>query len=189
MPVTATIPHRALAERYAKALFDLADARGEVDSIASDFLTLQTALDGSTELRRLLASPLVTRAAKQRVMTALLDKIGASASTQHFVGLVTRKARLFALPSIIRVFQEALAQRRGEIRAEVRVAQALSDSQAQALRERLSSAYGDRLDIDTQVDPELLGGLTLRVGSKLVDASLKTQLSRLEQAMRRSLLS
>ena len=70
-----------------------------------------------------------------------------------------------------------------------KVNQCPSDSQAQALRERLSSAYGDRLDIDTQVDPELLGGLTLRVGSKLVDASLKTQLSRLEQAMRRSLLS
>lgn len=173
-----------LAERYATALFDLADERKLLDAVADDLRSLRALVRESADLRRLIRSPVLARAAQGRAVEALAEAAGLQPLTRNFLGLLARNRRLFALPEMIERFLATLAARRGEVTAEVVAAQALTPEQHDRLIEQLRRSVGQKVAIDIRVDPGLLGGLVVRLGSRMVDASLKSKLHRLEMAMK-----
>lgn len=170
--------------RYALALYELADDARDIDTVAGDLSTLQSMLDESDDLRRFIASPLVSRDDHGKGMLALAEAAGLSAVTRNFLGLVAEKGRLFALPGMIVAFQRQLAKHRGEMTAEVVSARPLSDAQAAALAARLKQVVGNDVTVDARVDPSLLGGMVVRLGSRMVDSSLRSQLQRLSLSMK-----
>lgn len=173
-----------LAGRYAKALFELAEADGALDKVAGDLSRLGAMIAESADLDRMIRSPMVTRADQGKVMETLLARIEASGLTGRFLGLVVEKRRLAAIPAIVSSFHVLLAARRGEATAEVVSAQALSPAQTQALNESLAKAVGSKVTVDVRVDPLLIGGLVVKVGSRMVDSSLRTKLSHMRLAMK-----
>jgi F-type H+-transporting ATPase subunit delta len=162
-----------LAQRYAAALFELADQRKELDHVANDLVSLRAAIQESPDLQRLLSSPLLDRDEQGRALAALLERMGVGATVRNF-----------ALKSMADAFLADLARRRGEVRAEVVSARPLSDAQHQRLLEMLRRATGGKVAVDAAVDESLIGGLVVRVGSRQIDTSLKTKLSRLQLAMK-----
>jgi len=173
-----------LADRYAVALFDLADEHKALDGVAADLQTLRAMLRDSADLRRLIRSPVLSREAQGRGVAALADLARLSPLTRNFLGLLAQNRRLFALPDMIESFLRRLAQKRGEVTAHVLTAQDLSPQQRDAVTEQLRKAVGRKVAVDIEVDPGLLGGLVVRVGSRMVDASLRSKLSRLQLAMK-----
>ncbi len=173
-----------LADRYANALYGLAVETKSVDAIAADLKDLRAMIAASPELRRLLASPVITRAQQERSVIALAKKAGFQDLTRRFLGLVARSRRLESLPGMVQGFLDRLAQSRGEITARVASAQALTDSQASLLKSQLAKSLGGTVSLDVTVDPSLLGGLSVLVGSRMVDYSLKTKLQNLKLAMK-----
>lgn len=173
-----------LAGRYATALYDLADEAKQLDAVAADLARLKAMIDDSEDLRRLIASPLVSRDQQAKSMDALVGEAGIGDLTRRFVRIVASNRRLFALRAIIAVFNRMLADRRGELTAEVTSARPLSPQQAEAVNAALRGAVGRKVSMDLKVDPRLLGGLKVKVGSRLVDASLASKLQRLQLAMK-----
>lgn len=173
-----------LAERYAAALFDLADERRALDAVAGDLRELRAMLQASGDLLRLLRSPVVSRDEQGKAVAALAERAGLSALTGDFLGVVARNRRLFAVPAMIEAYLKKLAERRGEVTAEVTVAQPLDEARQAALVEQLRRAVGARVAVDIRVDPGLLGGMIVKVGSRMVDASLSSRLQRLRLAMK-----
>jgi F-type H+-transporting ATPase subunit delta len=173
-----------LAERYAAALFELADERKALDQVAGDLEGLRAMLRESADLIRLVRSPVLSRETQGKAIAALAQKAELSPLTGNFLGLLARNRRLFALPEMIQGYLQLLAEQRGEVTAEVRAAQTLSPAQKEAVSEQLRKAVGRKVAVDIAVDPSLIGGLVVRVGSRLVDASLKSKLHRLALAMK-----
>jgi len=173
-----------LAERYAAALFDLADERKALDAVAGDLQGLRAMLRDSADLRRVIRSPVLSRDEQGKGIAALADKAQISPLTRNFLGLLAQNRRLFALPDMIESFLHRLAERRGEVTAHVVSAQDLSPQQRDAVNEQLRKAVGRKVAVDIEVDPSLLGGLVVKVGSRMVDASLKSKLHRLQLAMK-----
>ena len=173
-----------LAVRYASALFDLATERKKLDQTASDLTRLKEVLAQSPDLRRFLRSPVLTREQQGQALNVLLGKVGVSDLTQNFVGLLAKNRRLFALGEVVETFLADLARRRGEISAEVTVAQSLSDSQTEAMNAAVKGALGDKVAITVTVDPSLLGGMVVKVGSRMIDNSLRTKIDKLQLAMK-----
>ena len=173
-----------LAERYGAALFDLADEHKELDAVARDLQALRALLRDSADLRRLIRSPVLSREEQGKAVIAIAQQAGLSPLTRNFLGLLAQNRRLFALPEMIESFLNRLAERRGEVTAQVLAAQDLSPAQRAAVDEQLRKAVGRKVAIDVQVDPSLLGGLVVKVGSRMVDASLKSMLHRLQLAMK-----
>lgn len=173
-----------LAARYAAALFDLADERKALEQTASDLTSLKTVFAQSEDLRRLARSPLYSRADQSRAMEAILVKAGVSELTRQFIGLVAANRRLFALMGMIDAFLKALARRRGEMTAYVTSARALSKDQVAALTKTLHTSLGSKVDIAVTVDPSLVAGLVVRVGSRMIDSSVRTKLDKLQLAMK-----
>ena len=173
-----------LAERYGAALFDLADERKELDAVAGDLQALRTMLRDSAEFRRLIRSPVLSREEQGKAITAISAQAKLSPLTQNFLGLLARNRRLFVLPEIATSFLSRLADRRGEVTAAVIAAQDLSPAQRAAVDEQLRKAVGRKVAVDLQVDASLLGGLIIKVGSRMIDASLKSKLHRLQLAMK-----
>ncbi len=173
-----------IANRYAVALFDLADERKRLDEVASDLRDLKAMIQENADLGRLVFSPVISREDQGRAMTAVLEKAGAGVLTCNFVGLVARNRRLFAVVRMIESYLAELAKRRGEVTAQVTAAGELSDDQTKALAESLRKLVGAKVVIDMKVDPAVLGGLVVKVGSRLFDSSLKTKLHKLELAMK-----
>jgi F-type H+-transporting ATPase subunit delta len=173
-----------LAERYAAALFDIADERRALDEIAADLRQLRAMLAESAELARVMRSPIVPRAVQGQAVAALAETAGLSRLVRDFLAVVARNRRLFAVPAMIEAYLARLAQRRGEITAEVTAAQPLSEAQLAALSEQLRRSAGRRVAVDFRVDPGLIGGIVVKLGSRLVDASLKGRLQRLQSAMK-----
>jgi F-type H+-transporting ATPase subunit delta len=159
-----------LAERYAAALFDLADERHELDTVARDLRELRAMLHDSADLTRLLRSPVLTRDEQGKAVAAVAESAGLSPLTRDFLGVVARNRRLFAVPEMIEAYLRNLAERRGEVTAEVTVAQPLNEARQAALTEQLRRAVGARVAVDIRVDPALLGGMIVKVGSRMVDA-------------------
>jgi F-type H+-transporting ATPase subunit delta len=176
-----------LAARYASALFDLADERHALDTVARDLAALKQLLGESADLRRLLASPVVARADQARALEAVLKAAGIGDLTRQFVATVAANRRLAALRPMIDAFLDELARRRGEITAEVTSAQALSEAQLAAVTDALRRALGAKVSVRAGVDAGLIGGLVVKVGSRLIDRSLKTKLEKLQLAMKRPL--
>jgi len=173
-----------MAGRYATALFELADAQGALDAVAADLGRIGAMLDQSPDLLRLMRSPVFGADVKWRAVSAILEKAGISGLVFNFLGLVTRKRRLFALPGMIAGYKSLLARKRGEMTADVASAHALDDSQIAALKAALKSATGRDVMINTRVDAGLLGGLVVKVGSRMIDSSLRTKLDSLKLAMK-----
>ncbi len=173
-----------LADRYAAALFDLADERKLLDQVADDLHNLRGLIDESADLRRLVKSPVLTRADQGKAMAALAERAQFQPISRNFLGLLGQNRRLFALPDMITGFLNRLAERRGEVTAQVTVAQELTPVQHDALTEQLRQAVGRKVTVDIRVDPSLLGGLVAKVGSRMVDASLRSKLHRLQLAMK-----
>jgi F-type H+-transporting ATPase subunit delta len=173
-----------LAGRYAAALFELADERHALDAVAGDLRELRTMLQQSGDLMRLVRSPVLSRADQGKAIGALAEQSGLSQLTRDFLAIVARNRRLFAVPAMIEAYLHKLADRRGEVTAEITAAQALSEAQQGALTEQLRRVVGSRVAIDVRVDPSLLGGMIVKIGSRMVDGSLKGQLQRLQLSMK-----
>lgn len=173
-----------LAARYAAALFELADEAKELDRIATDLRTIRALIAESADLRRLVRSPVLTRAEQGRAITAVLQKAEVSDLMLRFVGLVAENRRLFALTDMIKAYLSELARRRGEVTASVTSAVSLSDAQTAALTEALRRAVGGKVAVETHTDASLIGGLVVQVGSRMVDSSLKSKLQRLQLVMK-----
>ncbi len=173
-----------LAGRYALALLDLADEDKSLDTVADDLRALARMIDESEDLRRLLRSPLISREQQETALAAVLDKAGLGQTTCHFAQVVARNRRLFVLPQIIDTYLSELARRRGEVTAQVTSAVALSDAQRQALIESLNSSVGGKVQVDVTVDDSLIGGLIVKIGSRMIDNSLRSKLQRLQLAMK-----
>ena len=182
--MAATTIVGGIAGRYATALFELGRDNNALDALADDLETLGVLLAENDDLIRLVRSPVINRADQARGMDAVLEKAGAHPITQKFVGVVAGNGRLFALPDMVRGFARLLADHRGEISGEVVSAQPLSDGQIDNLKAQLSKALGQDVHLDAKVDESLLGGLTVKVGSRMIDSSLRTKLENLRFAMR-----
>ena len=174
----------SLAERYAAALFELADERHALDAVAGDLRELRTMLQQSHDLARLLRSPVLSRDDQAKAIAALSERAGLSDLTRNFLSVVASNRRLFAVPAMIEAYLRQLAERRGEVTAQVTVAQPLNEARQAALTEQLRRAVGSRVAVDVKVDPALLGGMIVKVGSRMVDASLNSRLRRLRLAMK-----
>ncbi|TNE60022.1 MAG: F0F1 ATP synthase subunit delta [Alphaproteobacteria bacterium] len=173
-----------VAQRYAKALFELAEEAGAVDSLAEELQTLQGLLGANADLKGLVSSPLYSREDQTRALMAVLDKASTSELLKNFVGLVAHNRRLFVLADMIKAFQMILARKRGEISASVTSAVPLGEAHVADLKAALREALGRDVQLQTDVDESLLGGLIVKVGSRMVDSSLKTKLSNLKIAMK-----
>lgn len=173
-----------LAERYAAALFDLAEEKGELDRVAGDLAALARMIDDSTDLTRLIRSPVIARADQQRALNAVMTAASLGQLARNFAGVAAANRRLFALPAMMRAFQVLLAARRGETTAQVISAATLTADQHAAVVDALKRALGTKVAVESKVDPGLLGGLVVKVGSRLIDNSLRTQLDRLRLSMK-----
>lgn len=173
-----------LAERYAKALFELADERKALDELANDLRVLRGLIDESADFRRLIRSPVLSRIEQGKAVAALAERAGLSALTRNFLGVAARNRRLFVLPGVIAAYLKELAARRGEVTAEVTAARPLTPAQTEAVNEQLRKAVRGKVALDLRIDPGLIGGLVVKVGSRMVDASLKSKLARLRLAMK-----
>jgi F-type H+-transporting ATPase subunit delta len=173
-----------LAERYAKALFELADDRKALDEVANDLRALRGLIDESADFRRLIRSPVLSRIEQAKAVAALAERADFSVLTRNFLGVAARNRRLFILPAVIAGYLQVLAARRGEVTAEVTAARPLTPVQTEAVNEQLRKAVGGKVAVDLRIDPSLIGGLIVKVGSRMVDASLKSKLARLQLAMK-----
>ena len=173
-----------IAKRYAAALFDLADEAKATDAVEADLRALKALMAESGELRALTHSPNLSRADQGKAMAAILDQGKAHDITKKFIGVVAANRRLLALPAIADAFLADLAERRGEMTASVTSAVALSDDQLKSLTDTLKKTFGAKVSINPTVDPSILGGLIVQVGSKLVDDSIRGKLQRLQLAMK-----
>lgn len=174
----------SLAGRYASALFDLASEAGTVSAVETDLDNLRAALAESAELRALICNPEVSRSALGRVVAGLADHLGLSGLTKNFLGVLADNRRLSALPAMIRAFATIAAAQRGEVQAEVASAHPLSPEQITTLETRLRAREGRTVKLTSKVDPDLLGGLVVTIGSQRIDSSIRTRLNSLAQAMK-----
>jgi F-type H+-transporting ATPase subunit delta len=173
-----------LAERYAAALFELADERRMLDEIAASLRQLRAMLAESTDLSRLVSSPLLSREEQGKAIVAVAERAGFSPLVRDFLAVVAKNRRLFAVPAMIAAYLEKLAERRGEVTAQVAAAQPLSSSQLDLLREQLRRSVGRRVSVEVRVDPGLIGGMVLKLGSRMIDGSISSKLQRLQLAMK-----
>jgi F-type H+-transporting ATPase subunit delta len=162
----------------------LADEKGAIDAVAGDLSSLQKMIDDSEDFRRFIKSPVLSRTDQSKGIAAIAEKAQLSPLTHKFLGLVAANRRLSALPGAIAGFRAILAERRGQATAQVTSAAPLSDGQVASLVEALKKAVGRNVDIVSKVDPSILGGLIVKVGSRMVDSSLKSKLQRLKLAMK-----
>ena len=183
MPATSATA-TGLAQRYATALFDLAKDGNTLDRVASDLGGLVRMMDESRDLRRLIESPVITRADQSSGILAIADKAGLDALTGRFLGVLAEQRRLFALPGIAKAFNTMLAAHKGEVAAEVVSAVQLSEADLETLKNSIAAFVGQAVTVETRVDPALLGGVVVRVGSRMLDASLRTKLQQLEMALK-----
>jgi F-type H+-transporting ATPase subunit delta len=174
----------SLSGRYATALFDLARDQNKLDAVGANLADLRQALAESDDLKRLVSSPLVRRDDAARAIGAVAADLKMDALTANFFGVLADNRRLGALGSIIRDFMTLSARHRGETSAQVVTAHPLDEGQQAALAARLKSIAGSEVAIDATVDPAILGGLIVRMGSRQIDGSIRTKLNALAHAMK-----
>lgn len=174
----------SLAGRYASALFDLARDEKQIDAVSRSLDSLNQALADSRAFDQLVASPLVDRDEAGKAFAAIAGELKADPLTANFLGVLARNGRKGELAQVIRLFRRLASEHRGETTAEVVSAHPLSDGQIAALKTQLKARAGRHVAIDARTDPTILGGLIVKLGSQMIDASLKTKLNRLAQAMK-----
>jgi len=173
-----------IAGRYASAAFDLAREDGGLDRLEADLGALEGVLSESADLRALIGSPLYSREEQGRAVAAVAARMGLSRTMSNLLALMSAKRRLFVLPQLVRALRARLAQERGEVAAEVISAQALSADQQARLEDTLSRAEGRRVKVSARVDAGLIGGLVVRLGSRMIDTSVRAKLGRLQNVMK-----
>lgn len=174
----------AIAERYATALFELAEDEKALAELENDVGRFATLHDQSDDLQAFIRSPVYSAEEQVRAIEAVLNQAGIGGTVGNFFKVVARNRRLFAAPEIIAAFRRLVAKRRGNVTAEVTSAEPLSDAHVAALKDALKASLGKDVTLDTRVDPSLIGGLIVKVGSRMVDSSLRTKLSSLKLAMK-----
>lgn len=173
-----------LAGRYANAVFELAQDGALVDRVADDFATLRMLIEKTPEMAMMVRSPLLSRERQIHALKPVLEKIGASDLTQKFVLLLAQKRRLGAFPAIIASYNHLVARLKGEVEAEIVSARPLSAAETDQLKAVLKSRLGREPRLHAKIDPTLLGGLVVKVGSRMIDSSIRTKLMGLRAAMR-----
>lgn len=173
-----------VAGRYAAALFDLADEAGALETVEGELKEFAAAIAGSEDLSGFIKSPAYDRADQMQALAAIAEKANLSVLTTNFLKLVASNRRLFALPSMIAAFVALAARRRGEVSAEAVSASLMNEEQVKALNLEIERQIGKAVNLATRVDPDLLGGLVVTVGSRMIDTSLRTKLNRLRTVMK-----
>ena len=174
-----------MAGRYASALFSLAKDSRSIDRVAGDLKTFDSLVESNPDLQLLVRSPAFSAEDQSRALKAVLDRVGISGLTANFLLLVASKRRLFVVRTMIRDFMALDDADRGVSRAKVTVAAPLDDAQLQALKQSLAEATGGKtVELDVKVDPEIIGGIVVRLGSRMVDASIKTKLNSIRTRMK-----
>ena len=174
----------SLAGRYASALFDLAREQRQIDAVSRSVDSIRQALVDSKDFAELVTSPLVDRDEAGRAFAAVAESLNLDPITTNFLGVLAKNGRKRELGNVIRAFRRLAAEHRGEITAEVLTAHPLNDDQIAALKQQLRARAGRDVAIDARVDPAILGGLVAKLGSQMIDASIRTKLNRLAQAMK-----
>ena len=174
----------SLAGRYATALFGLARDEQQIDAVTRSLDSIETALADSTDFAALVSSPLVSRTDAAKAIAALVPTLGLDPITAKFIGVLAQNGRLSELRNVIRMVRALALGHRGETTAEVTSAHPLNDSQVAELKAKLRTRVGREVTLRTSVDSSLLGGLVVRLGSQMIDASIRTKLNTLAQAMR-----
>ncbi|MBJ3763404.1 F0F1 ATP synthase subunit delta [Maribius pontilimi] len=173
-----------IASRYATAIFELARDEGALDQVRRDSDTLASALNDSEDFRDLIHSPLYSRDQQQQAIGAIADKMGLHKITANTLRLMASKRRLFVLSGLISELRDMIAREKGEITADVSAATELSDAQKKKLAETLKASVGRDVNINLSVDESLIGGLVVKVGSKMIDTSIKSKLAALQNTMK-----
>lgn len=174
----------SLGGRYATALFDLARDAKALDAVEKSLAAVKAALADSADFKALTVSPLIARADAKKAIAASAAALNLDATTTSFLGVLAENRRLGELPAILRAFRTLLANHRGETTAEVTSAHPLDTGQQDALKQQLKTRLGRDVSIDLNVDPSLLGGLVVRIGSQMIDSSIRTRLNTLANAMK-----
>nr|WP_250889107.1 F0F1 ATP synthase subunit delta [Mesorhizobium sp. dw_380] len=177
-------PISGVAERYAGSLFELALQANSVAKVEADLSSFEAMLAGSADLTRLINSPVFSSEDQAKAIAAIADKAGITGLTGNFLRVVARNRRLFAVPGMIKAFRQIAAEHRGETAAEVTSAHELTAAQQTELKAALKSVAGKDVAISVTVDPSLLGGLVVKMGSRQIDTSLKTKLNSLKLALK-----
>lgn len=173
-----------VAGRYAAALFDSAIEQNQLQLVEQDVIAIQGLLAGSPDLLRMVRSPVFSADEQSKAIEAILAKAGVQKLTLNFFKLIARNRRLFAAPEMLANFRALAARSRGEVQADVTSAHALNDAQMQTLKETLKGSVGKDVQVTAKVDPALLGGLIVKIGSRMIDSSLRTKLNNLKTAMK-----
>jgi len=174
----------SLAGRYASALFDLARDQRQIDSVGRSLDALNQALADSKDFSELVTSPLVSREEAGQAFAALAPQLGLDPITTNFIGVLARNGRKGELRSVIRAFRRLTAEHRGETTAEIVTARPLNDDQVGELKQQLRTRAGRDVNLEMTVDPAILGGIVVKLGSQQIDASIRTKLNRLASAMK-----
>jgi len=170
--------------RYATALFELARDEKSIDAVKADLDRFDAMLAESTDLKRLVRSPVFSADTQLKALIAVLDKAGITGIAANFLKVLTRNRRLFAITDVIRAFRALVAKFKGEASADVTVAERLSDRNLDALKTALKSVTGKDVALNVKVDPSIIGGLVVKLGSRMVDSSLRTKLNSIKHAMK-----
>jgi F-type H+-transporting ATPase subunit delta len=174
-----------MAGRYAGALFELALENKNVDAVRSDLDRFDALLDETPDLLRLVRSPVFGADEQLKALSAILDKAAIGGIAANFLRVVTTNRRLFAVRDMIRAFRGLVARHRGEVNAQITVAEPLNDNNLNALKDALKNVTGGKdIDLNVKVDPAIIGGLIVKVGSRMVDSSLRTKLNAIKFAMK-----
>lgn len=173
-----------MAGRYATALFELAREEKAVDTVKAELEKFDALIAGNPDLNRLVRSPVFTSEQQVRAVAAILDKAGISGTAANFIKVVASNRRLFAVRDMVRAFATLVAKFKGEVSAEVTVAEPLSDAHRAALQDALKSLTGKDVGLNVKVDPGIIGGLVVKLGSRMVDTSLRTKLNSIKHAMK-----
>lgn len=177
-------PISAVAERYAASLYELAADAKQVDKVDADLARFEALLAGSDDLRRMTNSPVFSADEQYKAIEAIADKAKITGLVGNFLRVVARNRRLFSIPAMIKAFRRIAAEQRGEVTAEIASAHALTAAQQTELRAALKGVAGKDVSVEVTVDPSLLGGLVVKLGSRQIDTSLKTKLNSLKLALK-----
>ncbi|MGH6673560.1 MAG: F0F1 ATP synthase subunit delta [Stellaceae bacterium] len=173
-----------MAGRYASALFDLAREANAIDAVKADLERFDALLVESPDLMRLVRSPVFSANEQLQAISAVLQRVGIGGLAEKFLKLVTSNRRLFAVRDMVKAFRELVADHKGEATAEVTVAERLKDDHVAALKRALQAVSGKDIDLSIKIDPAIIGGLVVKLGSRMVDSSLRTKLNAIRHAMK-----
>jgi F-type H+-transporting ATPase subunit delta len=173
-----------VAGRYASALFELAQEEQQLEQVEQDLTTFKQLLDMSEDLRRLVRSPVFSSEEQLAAISAILDRVGIGGLAGNFLKVAAHNRRLFAVPEMIKAFHTMCARARGEVETDVVSAFPLKDEQMEELKEALKGSVGKNVKVRLKVDPKLLGGLIVKIGSRMIDSSLRTKLNSLKIRMK-----